>query len=108
VEETTMTTLRDLDLEADLPIIQAPMAGCQGLALATAVAGTGAIGSLPCALMDMEALQQELALLAAHPGRLFNVNFFCRMASRPGVVLRRTGRPSRHASPWSGARALRR
>ncbi|MET0509150.1 MAG: nitronate monooxygenase [Burkholderiaceae bacterium] len=60
-----------------MPIIQAPMAGVQNHALAIAVAGTGAIGSLPCATLGLEALQRELASLAAHPGRLFSINFFC-------------------------------
>ena len=46
-------TLRQL-LGTELPIIQAPMAGVQGSALAVAVCNAGGLGSLPCA-MRMEA-----------------------------------------------------
>jgi nitronate monooxygenase len=72
-----VATLREIGLETDLPIIQAPMAGVQNHALAIAVAATGAIGSLPCATLGLAALQRELASLAAHPGHLFSINFFC-------------------------------
>ena len=45
-----------MDLRAslgiDLPVIQAPMAGVQGSALAIAVCGAGGLGSLPCAVLD--------------------------------------------------------
>jgi len=33
------------------PIIQAPMAGVQGSALAVAVSNAGGLGSLPCAML---------------------------------------------------------
>jgi nitronate monooxygenase len=36
------------------PIIQAPMAGAQGSALAIAVSEAGGLGSLPCALLSVE------------------------------------------------------
>jgi nitronate monooxygenase len=64
-------------LGIDLPIIQAPMAGVQGSALAIAVANAGALGSLPCALLDPESMRRELAALKAQTSRPFNVNFFC-------------------------------
>ena len=35
-------------LGTDFPLIQAPMAGSQGAALAVAVSNAGALGSLPC------------------------------------------------------------
>ncbi len=60
-----------------LPIIQAPMAGVQGGALAVAVSNAGGLGSLPCALLGVDALRQELASLRAQTTRPFNVNFFC-------------------------------
>ena len=69
-------TLQDL-LGIELPIIQAPMAGVQGSALAVAVSNAGGLGSLPCAMLDAAALQRELAVLAAHQPRPFNLNFFC-------------------------------
>lgn len=64
-------------LGVDVPIVQAPMAGFQGHALASAVCDAGALGSIPGALLGPEALRQELALLAASTTRAYNVNFFC-------------------------------
>ena len=61
----------------ELPIIQAPMAGVQGSALAVAVSNAGGLGSLPCAMLSLEALRGELATLKAQTARPFNVNFFC-------------------------------
>src|ERR1700679_313255 len=61
----------------DLPIIQAPMAGVQGSALAVAVSNAGGLGSLPCALLSADALRKELAELKAQTDKPFNVNFFC-------------------------------
>ncbi|KAF1045413.1 NAD(P)H-dependent flavin oxidoreductase [Xylophilus sp.] len=60
-----------------LPIVQAPMAGVQGVALAAAVSRAGALGSLPAAALTADALRQELAVLReAADGHPFNVNFF--------------------------------
>ncbi len=70
------TTLRKL-LGIELPIIQAPMAGVQGSALALAVSNAGALGSLPCALLDPPGISRELAAMKAGTARPYNVNFFC-------------------------------
>ncbi|NMD13696.1 MAG: 2-nitropropane dioxygenase, partial [Candidatus Cloacimonetes bacterium] len=51
-------TLQKL-LSIDLPIIQAPMAGVQGSGMAIAVSNAGGLGSLPCAMLSMEALHNE-------------------------------------------------
>lgn len=61
----------------DLPIIQAPMAGVQGSALAIAVSNSGALGSLPAALLSPDSLRSELAAIRAGTNGPFNVNFFC-------------------------------
>lgn len=61
----------------DLPIIQAPMAGVQGSALAIAVSNAGGLGSLPCAMLAPEAMRKELAAIRAQTSRPYNVNFFC-------------------------------
>lgn len=61
----------------ELPIIQAPMAGVQGSALAVAVSNAGGLGSLPCALLSPDAMRQELAVLRSQTDKPFNVNFFC-------------------------------
>lgn len=60
-----------------LPIIQAPMAGSQGSALAIAVSDAGGLGSLPCVLLTLEAMKKELETLRAGTRKPFNVNFFC-------------------------------
>lgn len=67
-------------LGTDLPLIQAPMAGVQGSALAIAVSRAGALGSLPAAMLTPQALAEELAAIAAASGRPYNVNFFCHTA----------------------------
>ena len=64
-------------LGIELPIIQAPMAGSQGSALAIAVASAGGLGSLPCALLSPQAMCEEVTALKAQTRRPFNVNFFC-------------------------------
>ena len=46
-----------------LPLVQAPMAGSQGAALALAVCAAGGLGSLPAAMLTPEALQAELQRL---------------------------------------------
>ena len=51
----------------ELPIIQAPMAGVQGSALAIAVSNAGGLGSLPCALLSVPDMQCELTALREGP-----------------------------------------
>ncbi len=69
-------TLREL-LGIELPIIQAPMAGVQGSALAVAVSNAGGLGSLPCAMLGLDALCDELRFITEHTDKPYNVNFFC-------------------------------
>ncbi|OGB20668.1 MAG: 2-nitropropane dioxygenase [Burkholderiales bacterium RIFCSPLOWO2_02_FULL_57_36] len=66
-----------------LPIIQAPMAGVQGSALAIAVSNAGGLGSLPCAMLGLDAMRNEMATIKAETGKPFNVNFFCHMPPTP-------------------------
>lgn len=68
-----------------LPIIQAPMAGVQGSALAVAVSNVGGLGSLPCAMLTPEAMHNELTAIAAGTARPFNVNFFCHTPPQPNA-----------------------
>ena len=67
--------LQDL-VGTELPIIQAPMAGFQVSALAIAVCKAGGLGSLPCALLGLDAMRKELAAIKAATDRPYNVNFF--------------------------------
>lgn len=64
-------------LGTELPIIQAPMAGVQGSALAVAVSNAGGLGSLPCAMLGADAMHEELTTIRAQTTRPYNVNFFC-------------------------------
>lgn len=70
-------------LGIELPIIQAPMAGVQGSALAIAVSNAGGLGSLPCAMLAPEAIRRELAAIRAQTSRPYNVNFFCHAQPEP-------------------------
>ena len=53
---------------AELPVIQAPMAGSQGSALSIAVSNAGGVGSLPCALLAPDAIRAELSAITAATG----------------------------------------
>ena len=77
-------TLQEL-VGIELPIIQAPMAGVQGSALAVAVSNAGALGSLPCAMLGVDAMRKELATIKAQTTRPFNVNFFCHAPPVPSA-----------------------
>lgn len=60
-----------------LPIIQAPMAGVQGVELAIAVSNAGGLGSLPCAMLSLDQMRASLAAMRAGTSQPYNVNFFC-------------------------------
>jgi nitronate monooxygenase len=63
-------------------VIQASMAGVQDDVLALAVARAGGLGSVPCAMLDVDALRRLLERLAplALP---INLNFFCHRVREP-------------------------
>ena len=67
----------------ELPIIQAPMAGVQGSALTIAVSQAGGLGSLPCAMLSLEALGAALTQIRAQTTKPINVNFFCHYEPEP-------------------------
>lgn len=69
----------------ELPIIQAPMAGAQAGAMAIAVSNAGGLGSLPCALLSVEAMRKELEAIKAQTARPYNVNFFCHAPPLPSA-----------------------
>jgi len=56
------------------------MAGVQGSQLAIAVCNAGGLGSLPCAMLDEDAIRAEVAAIRARSSRPFNLNFFCHQA----------------------------
>jgi len=90
-----MVTLQKL-LGTELPLIQAPMAGSQGSALAIAVSNAGGLGSLPCVLLSVDAMRKELAAIKASTTRPYNVNFFCHVPPVPSEA---------HAAAWRAALA---
>lgn len=73
-------------LKLKYPIIQAPMAGVQGSALAIAVGNAGGLGSLPCAMLGAEAMQKELEAIRSQMQAPINVNFFSHRNPEPDVA----------------------
>ena len=61
------------------------MAGVQGSALAVAVSNAGGLGSLPCAMLALDAVRNELRAIRAQTTRPFNVNFFCHAQPTPSA-----------------------
>ncbi|MEY4748794.1 MAG: hypothetical protein RIQ60_1008 [Pseudomonadota bacterium] len=77
-------------LGLELPIIQAPMAGVQGAALALAVSEVGGLGSLPCAMLSLAQQREAVAAIRAGLGagshRPFNLNYFCHQPPTPDAA----------------------
>ncbi|MGA0572449.1 NAD(P)H-dependent flavin oxidoreductase [Variovorax sp. VNK109] len=76
------TSLTDL-LGTSLPLVQAPMAGVQGSALTIAVSNAGGLGSLPCAMLGLDAMRKEIEAIRAQTDKPYNVNFFCHQPPEP-------------------------
>jgi nitronate monooxygenase len=70
----------------ELPIIQAPMAGVQGSAMAVAVSNAGGLGSLPCAMLGPDAMRAELVAFRSQSSKPLNVNFFCHTTPEPDAA----------------------
>ncbi|MBL8548712.1 MAG: nitronate monooxygenase [Hyphomonadaceae bacterium] len=73
-------------LGVEIPIIQAPMAGAQGVELAIAVAEAGGLGSLPCAMISPEEIGRQVALFRERTKAPLNLNFFAHRASAPDAA----------------------
>ena len=61
----------------DLPIVQAPVAGAMDWELAAAAAEAGALGSLPCAMLNADQIRAEMGRIRARTRKPINLNFFC-------------------------------
>jgi len=72
-------------LGTEWPIVQAPMAGVQLGALAVAACNAGALGSLPCAMLTVDAMRKELGAIRATTAKPYNVNFFCHRTPAPSA-----------------------
>jgi nitronate monooxygenase len=70
-------------LGTELPIIQAPMAGVQGVDLALAVSNAGGLGSLPCAMLGIGAIRSAFESMLNRTTKPFNANFFCHNPPAP-------------------------
>jgi nitronate monooxygenase len=68
-------------LNLEIPIIQAPMAGADSIALARSVSSTGALGSLACALLSPDGVREAVRALREGMDRPINLNFFCHTMS---------------------------
>src|SRR6266851_9830364 len=64
-------------LGIELPIVQAPIAGAMDWELAAAAAEAGALGSLPCAMLNADQVRVQMAKIRARTEKPVNLNFFC-------------------------------
>ena len=64
-------------LHIELPIVQAPVAGAMDWELAAAAAEAGALGSLPCAMLNADQVREQMAKIRARTEKPINLNFFC-------------------------------
>lgn len=58
------------------PIVLAPMAGPGGAELAVGVAAGGGLASLPCAMLSLERIRKDVAIIRSHGTAPINLNFF--------------------------------
>ena len=70
-------------LQIELPIIQAPMAGANGSAMAIAVSEAGGLGFLPCAMLNEDQMRAEAGIIQQQTAKPFGMNFFCHTAVAP-------------------------
>ncbi len=76
-----------LDLiDIELPIIQAPMAGATGSAMAIAVAEAGGLGSLPCGMLDAAKVRAEVGVIRQRMAQPINVNLLCHTPAAPDAA----------------------
>lgn len=73
-------------LNITLPIVQAPMAGAQGVELAIAVSRAGGLGSLPCAMLTPAQVGEHVAAFRAASSGPLNLNFFCHRPPTPDAA----------------------
>lgn len=81
-------------LKLEIPIIQAPMAGSDSVALARSVSSTGALGSLACALLSPDDVREAVRAIRHEMTRPFNLNFSATQWTPPTLARQRSGRTS--------------
>ena len=62
---------------SEAPIVQAPMAGGGGVALAVGAIEGGALGSLPCGMLSPAQVREQAAAVREAARGPLNLNFFC-------------------------------
>ena len=72
-------------LDLEIPVIQAPMAGADSVALARSVAMTGALGSLACAFLSPSPVREAAHALREGVNRPINLNFFSHEMTAPSL-----------------------
>jgi len=70
-------------LDVKLPILQAPMAGANGVAMAAAVTAAGGLGALPCAMLTAEQTREQIITFRQQTDGPVNLNFFCHQLPEP-------------------------
>jgi nitronate monooxygenase len=73
-------------LGIEIPIIQAPMAGADSVALAQAVSSAGGLGSLACALLTSDEVREAARALRDGMAKPFNLNFFSHTMAAPDMA----------------------
>lgn len=68
---------------AQVPLVQAPMAGSGGVAMAIAAMRGGAVGSLPAAMLSPDQLRAQIAEVRGATSGPLNINFFCHHLPEP-------------------------
>ncbi len=71
------------ELLAKHPILQAPMAGVQGLEMALAAARGGAVAALPCAMVTEANIREDVEAFRRESLGPLNLNFFCHVEHEP-------------------------
>jgi nitronate monooxygenase len=90
---------RLLDLfRIELPIVQAPMAGAMDWELAAEAAAAGALGSVPCAMLNASQAREQMAKIRARTANPINLNFFCH--SPPALSNAREARWRERLAPY--------
>jgi nitronate monooxygenase len=82
----------------ELPIVQAPVAGAMDWELAVAAAEAGALGSLPCAMLNADQVREQMAKIRARTEKPINLNFFCH--TRPVLSNEREARWRERLAPY--------
>jgi len=67
-------------IKIEHPIVLAPMAGAIDHELAAEVAEAGGLGSIPCAMLEIEQIRDQVAKYRARTNQPLNLNFFCHNA----------------------------